>query len=252
MQNPENTFKAALKAGRSQVGIWNSISEPSVVEMLAGAGFDWMLIDAEHTPLSDLAVMQTLQCVAAYPTAPVVRVVANDTAAIKRLLDIGAQTLMVPYVETAQQAQAAVDAMRYGPEGVRGFAGLTRASRYGQVAGYGQTASDQLCLLVQVETRTGIQNLDAIAAVDGVDGVFIGPADLAASMGHPGNTGHPEVVAAVEGAVARLKALGMPSGFLSLDEAMNARCIELGTTFTAVGVDIALLISGVKALRARF
>nr|WP_099826187.1 aldolase/citrate lyase family protein [Oceaniglobus indicus] len=253
MKQPQNAFKSAIKAGKSQLGIWNSIAEPTVIEALAGAGFDWVLIDAEHTPLSDADVMRALQVIAAYPeTSAIVRPVANDTAVIKRLLDIGAQTLLVPYVETRAEAQAAVDAMHYGPRGLRGYAGLTRSSRYGQVEGYGTGASDPLCLLLQVETAKGIENLDAIAGVEGVDGVFIGPADLAASMGHPGNTGHPDVVGAVEHAIARLKELGMPAGFLSLDDAQNARCIELGTTFTAVGVDMALLLSGLKNLRARF
>jgi 4-hydroxy-2-oxoheptanedioate aldolase len=253
MQPPENLFKTRLKAGRSQLGIWNSISDPTVVEAVAGAGFDWMLIDAEHTPLSDGQVLQALQIAAAYPECPaVVRPIANDTAAIKRVLDLGAQTLLIPFVETEAEARRAIDAMHYGPRGVRGYGGLTRASRYGRVHGYGPTASDNLCLLVQVETARGLENLRAIATLPGVDGVFIGPADLAASLGHPGELAHPTVVAAIDDAIARLKDLGVPAGFLSLDEAQNARCIALGTTFTAVGVDMALLLDGLKALRTRF
>ncbi|SMY08707.1 HpcH/HpaI aldolase family protein [Flavimaricola marinus] len=253
MRNPKNAFKAALQAGTQQIGIWNTIDGKTVVEQLASCGFDWMLVDTEHSPISVTDVMSALQAIAAYPdTSAVVRAAGNDTVEIKRLLDIGVQSLMIPYVQTADEARAAVSAMRYGPHGVRGFAGMTRATRFAKVENYVQTVEDELCLIVQVETISAIGQLEEIASVEGVDAVFIGPADLAASMGHPGNTGHPEVVAVIKDAIARLKAMGKPAGILSLDTAFNRQCIEWGTTFTAVGVDLCLLDDAVRALATSF
>lgn len=253
MRNPVNRFKAALKRGEQQLGIWNTIGGPSVVETLASCGFDWILIDTEHAPVDVNDVMPALQAVAGYPqTSAVVRPAVNDTVLIKRLLDLGAQTLLIPYVQTPQEAEAAVRAMRYGPRGVRGFAGMTRATRFGKVEGYATRAEEELCLLVQVETDGAIDQLEAIAGVEGVDGVFIGPADLAASMGHPGNPGHADVVARIEEAIGRLGAMGVPSGILTLDRAFVRRCMALGTTFTAVGVDHVLLNDACVALERAF
>ncbi|MDQ2064909.1 aldolase/citrate lyase family protein [Xinfangfangia sp. CPCC 101601] len=247
-----NTFKRALKAGHSQIGIWNTIAGPVVPELLAGTGFDWILLDTEHsvTDLPDLVPM--LQAVAAYPIAPVVRPQANDTVLIKRALDLGAQTLLLPYIQTPAEAEAAVRAMRYAPRGIRGVSGLTRASRFGAIKDYVNRAEDELCLIVQVETGEALSRLEEIATVDGVDAVFIGPSDLAASLGHPGNAGHPDVVSKVEEAILRLKAVGVPSGILTLDQAFARRCLELGTTFTAVGVDMALLRNAALALAKGF
>ncbi|OYX41160.1 MAG: 4-hydroxy-2-oxo-heptane-1,7-dioate aldolase [Rhodobacterales bacterium 32-67-9] len=253
MKNPENRFKAALKAGRHQIGIWNSIGGNTVPEMLAGCGFDWVLVDTEHSPVDVNDVLPALQAIAAYPeTSALVRPAFNDPVLIKRILDHGAQTLLLPYIQSVEEAEAAVRAVRYPPAGIRGVAGLTRASRYGSVQRYTETASDEICLLLQVETAHAMKSLEAIAAVDGVDGIFIGPADLAASMGHPGNPGHPEVVAAIEAAIGKLKAMGKPAGILTLDENFARRCMELGTLFTAVSVDLAVLVKGVRDLRARF
>lgn len=253
MKNPTNHFKAALKAGKHQLGIWNSIGGETVVEHLAGCGFDWVLIDTEHSPVGVNDVLPALQAVAGYPgTTAIVRPTHNDTTIIKRLLDHGAQTLLIPYVQSAAEAEAAVSAMRYAPRGVRGFAGITRATRFGKVENYATRAEEELCLLVQVETKTALDQLEEIASVDGVDGVFIGPADLAASMGHPGNTAHPDVVAAIENAIARAIKLGVPVGILTLDRSFAKRCIELGTNFTAVGVDLALLDMAVVALEHEF
>ena len=253
MKNPENRFKAALKAGRHQLGIWNSIGGNTVPEMLAGCGFDWVLVDTEHSPVDVNDVLPALQAIAAYPeTSALVRPAFNDPVLIKRILDHGAQTLLLPYIQSVEEAEAAVRAVRYPPAGIRGVAGLTRASRYGAVDRYTETASDEICLLLQVETAHAMKSLKAIASVDGVDGIFIGPSDLAASMGHPGNPGHPEVVAAIEAAVATLTAMGKPAGILTLDENFARRCIELGTLFTAVSVDLAVLVKGVRDLRARF
>lgn len=181
-----------------------------------------------------------------------VRPASNDTVLIKRFLDLGAQTLLIPYVQNAEGARAAVAAMRYAPEGVRGVSGLTRATRFGRIPGYGKRAAEELCLLVQVETREALDRLEAIAAVEGVDGVFIGPADLAASLGHVGDAGHPDVVAAVEDAIRRLRAAGKPAGILTPDTAFAKRCIELGTVFTAAAIDAGILARGTKAVALQF
>ena len=253
MQNLPNAFKAALKNGTHQLGIWNSIGGPTVVEQLATCGYDWVLIDTEHSPVGVNDVLPALQAVAAYPqTTAIVRPASNDTVLIKRVLDLGAQTLLIPYVQSVEEAQAAVSAMRYAPRGVRGVAGVTRASRFGKIENYATRAEEQLCLVVQVETKMAVDRLEEIATVDGVDAVFIGPADLAASLGHPGNTGHPEVVATVEDAIGRLKKIGVPAGILTLDRAFAGRCMELGTAFTAVGVDLALLDQAATALQQEF
>jgi 4-hydroxy-2-oxoheptanedioate aldolase len=253
VKNPENRFKAALKSGRQQIGLWNTIGGNTVPEAMAGCGFDWVVIDTEHSAVEVVDVLGALQSMAAWPeVSPVVRPAFNDPVLIKRILDFGAQTLLLPYIQSADEARAAVRAVRYPPAGIRGVAGMTRASRYGAIDGYTAKANDEICLLLQVETRAALEALESIATVEGVDGIFIGPADLAASLGHPGNPGHSEVVAAIEGAIATLKSLGVPSGILSLDERFVRRCMELGTTFTAVGVDLALLVSAARALRARF
>jgi len=224
-----------------------------VPEILAGAGFDWMLLDTEHSYVEPVEMLGALQILAGFPeVSPVLRPVVNDTALIKRYLDMGVQTLLIPYVQTPEEAAAAVAAMRYPPEGVRGVAGLTRATRYGRVDGYAARAAEELCLIVQVETASALARIEEIASVEGVDAVFIGPSDLSTSMGFPGQAFRPEVTAAIEDGFARLKALGVPSGILSIDDAFARRSIELGTAFTAVGIDSLLLLQGLKALRASF
>ncbi|GAB5512070.1 MAG: 4-hydroxy-2-oxoheptanedioate aldolase [Hyphomicrobiales bacterium] len=253
MKNPKNLFKAALKSGKHQLGIWNTMGGNTVPELLAGAGFDWVLVDCEHSAVETIEVLPALQAIAAYPdVSPVVRPAENSPVLFKRLLDLGAQTLLVPYVQSAEEARNAVDAMRYGPHGMRGMAGMTRATRYGRVDDYFTDVEDELCLIVQVETVDGLNALEAIATTDGVDGVFIGPADLSASMGLPGQTSHPKVRAAIDDAIARLQALGVPSGILTLDTVEGASFIGQGTNFTAVGVDLALLANAVADLRQRF
>jgi 4-hydroxy-2-oxoheptanedioate aldolase len=253
MKNPENRFKTALREGRHQLGLWNTISDISVQEMLAGAGFDWIVIDTEHSPTDVPDVLPALQAMSAYPqVSPVVRPAANDPVLIKRLLDFGAQTLLLPYIQSREEAEAAVRAIRYAPRGIRGMAGLTRAGRYGAVEDYAKIADREICLILQAETAEALDRLEDIASVDGVDGVFIGPADLAASMGHPGELGHPEVTAAIEDAIARLRAIGMPAGILSVNPEVAQKWIGLGTTFTAVGIDLGVLRDGALALRGRF
>lgn len=252
MSLPVNRFKARLKAGEPQLGLWCSLASAYAAEVVAGAGFDWLMFDTEHSPGGIDSVLAQLQAVSGYPVSPVVRPDTNDVVLIKRYLDIGAQTLLIPYVQNVAEAEAAVAAVRYPPKGERGVAGMTRAGRFGRIKDYCKRAEDELCLLLQVETAEALKELEAIAAVDGVDGVFIGPSDLAASLGYIGETGHPEVIAAVEDALVRLKAIGKPSGVLTLDPVFARRCIALGAGFTAVGMDLALLARGADKLVADF
>ena len=248
MKNPKNLFKAALREGRHQIGIWNTIGGNTVAEALAGAGYDWVLIDCEHAPVETADVLPALQAIGQYPdVSAIVRPSSNDAVQFKRILDMGAQTLLVPYVETAAEAEAAISAMRYGPRGIRGMAGMTRATRYGKVDNYFNVAEDELCLIVQLETVRGIDNLEEIAAVDGVDALFIGPADLSASMGLPGETDDPRVIAKVETAIERSQSLGIPCGLMSLKEKQANTYIETGSSFTAVAVDLVLLVEAARS-----
>jgi 4-hydroxy-2-oxoheptanedioate aldolase len=224
-----------------------------VPELLAGTGFDWVLVDCEHAAIETVEVLPALQAIGQNPTvSALVRPAHNDATLFKRLLDMGAQTLLVPYVQTAQEAAAAVSAMRYAPHGIRGMAGTTRATRYGQVENYFATASDELCLVVQIETVEGMKNLEAIAQTDGVDAVFIGPADLSASMGYPGNPNHPEVLAAIKDIIMRMQAIDVPAGLMSLDPVTAKGYLEMGASFVAVGVDLLMLADAARNLRAAF
>ena len=249
---PQNRFKRAIAAGRQQIGLWVSLASPYSAEIVAGSGFDWMVIDTAHSPNEVDTTLAQLQVSAAYPVMPVVRPAWNDTVLIKRHLDIGAQTLLVPYVSTAAEAARAVGAARYPTRGVRGVAGVTRAARFGRVKDYARRAEEELCMLVQVETREGLDNLEAIARTDGVDGVFIGPADLAAALGHLGDAQHTEVQSAIKDAIARIRACGKPAGILATDEASTRRYIEWGTVFTAVGLDIMVLARETEKLAQKF
>lgn len=252
MELHRNRFKHAIAEGRQQIGLWCSLPGSYAAEAIAGSGFDWIVLDTEHSPGDPLTVLPQLQAGAAYDTSMVVRPASNDPVLIKRILDVGAQTLIIPYVQTRAEAEAAVAAMRYPPAGIRGVAGSTRASGFGRITGYARRAEEELCLLVQVETRAALAEIEAIAAVDGVDGIFIGPADLAASLGYPGEPGHPEVVATIEDAIRRIRKAGKPAGILTLDRAFARRCIETGTVFTAVGTDISLLVQSSDELAADF
>lgn len=252
MDLPVNRFKARLKAGDSQIGVWGTIPDACVIEMLAGAGFDWLVIDTEHTPVEVSAVLPLLQAAAPYQTECIVRPVVNDTALIKRHLDQGAQTLLLPYIQSRTEAEAAVAAVHYGPQGLRGVAGTMRAARYGRVKDYVARANPEICLLLQIESALALERLDDIATVPGVDGVFIGPADLAASMGYPGQSAHPDVRKAIRRSIGRLGELGVPSGILATDPVFARDCIAAGTRFTAVGVDMSLLVGAVDALAAGF
>jgi 4-hydroxy-2-oxoheptanedioate aldolase len=252
MRLPENRFKRALADRRQQLGLWCSLPSAFAAEIVAPAGFDWLLFDTEHAPSSIPTVLSQLQAVAPYEVSPAVRAAANDTVLIKRLLDIGAQTLFLPYVQSAEEAQRAVLSMRYPPDGIRGVSGLTRATRFGRVEGYFRRASEELCLVVQVETKAALDDLEVIARVDGVDGVFIGPADLAASLGYPGEPNNPAVQSVIEDAIRRIRACSKPAGILSPDTVFAQRCIEIGTTFTAVAIDIGILARGAEKLAKQF
>ncbi len=253
MEMPINRFKQRLQAGEAQIGLWLGLADPYCAELAANAGFDWLLIDGEHAPNDLRGLLGQLQAVAPYTSQPVIRPVIGDTALIKQLLDIGAQTLLVPMVESAEQARQLVRAMHYPPTGVRGVgSALARASRWNSIPGYLDQADAQMCLLVQIENLEGLANLDAIAAVEGVDGVFIGPADLSASMGHRGNPGHPEVQAAIEDAISRIQKAGKAAGILSADQTLARRYLELGARFVAVGVDTTVLMRGLQTLASAF
>ena len=242
MNMPPNAFKAALRKNAPLYGIWSGFATAYAAEIVASTGYDWMLIDGEHAPNTVPSVLSQLQAVAAYDTSPIVRAVSGDANLIKQLLDVGAQTLMIPMVETAEQAQALVRAMRYPPHGTRGVGGgLTRATRWDGVTDYLATAHEQLCLIVQVESRLGVENVEAIASVEGVDAVFIGPADLSIGLGHAGNPAHPEVQSRIQHAVNATRAAGKACGILAPNEDDARRYHAWGCQFIAVAIDICLL-----------
>jgi 4-hydroxy-2-oxoheptanedioate aldolase len=252
MDLPRNFFKHALRAGTPQIGLWSSLSSAYTVEIIAGAGFDWILLDMEHSPNDLESLLVQLQAAAPYPTTPIVRVPWNDMVTIKRVLDAGAQSLLIPYVCSVEEAKAAVAATRYPPAGVRGVAGTTRATRFGRVKEYARRAHEELCVLVQVETKPALDQLEAICAVEGVDGVFIGPADLHASMGYPGETTNPAVMPLIEEAMRRIRKSGKAPGYLSPVEADAKRMLGASALFVAVGADVGLLARGAEALAAKF
>jgi 4-hydroxy-2-oxoheptanedioate aldolase len=247
-----NPFKRALKAGRLQIGLWHSLSNHLAVEIITDSGFDWVLLDTEHAPNELPMVHNQLQAAGSGTAHAVVRPAWNDPVIIKRLLDVGAQSLLIPYVETEEEARRAVLATRYPPEGFRGFASQARASRYGRIKGYHAAAHEEICVLVQVETKHGLQNLGQIARVEGVDGVFIGPADLSASLGYLGNPQHPGAQEAMHDAVKRLKKVGKPAGMLTGVEEEARRYIDWGYQFVAVGADVGLLAKNADVLAKKF
>jgi 4-hydroxy-2-oxoheptanedioate aldolase len=247
-----NAFKRALKAGKPQIGLWSSLSSHYTVEVIAGAGFDWILLDCEHSPNDLESLLVQLQAAAPYPSHPVVRVPWNDMVSMKRVLDIGAQSLLVPYVSNAEEAKAAVSYIRYPPAGVRGVAGTTRATRFGRVKDYAKRAHEEICLLLQVETQGALDNIEAICAVDGVDGVFIGPADLHASLGYTGEIANPKVKPLIDEAIRRIRKCGKAAGILTPNEADAKHWLECGALFVAVGADVGILARGAEALAAKF
>lgn len=252
MHLPANAFKAALRSGQTQIGIWSSLSDPTVAELLAGCGYDWMMLDTEHSTAGPNEVIGFLRTVAPYPVSPVVRPGWNNPVEIKKLLDAGAQTLLIPYVQSAEEARSAVAAVTYPPKGVRGVSGITRATRYGVVADYAARANEEICLLVQVETREALSQLGEIAQVPGVDGVFFGPADLAASFGYPGQPSHQEIKRVILDGIGVLGELGVPAGILSLDQDFLREARTAGALFIAVDVDSGLLRRSAATRRAEW
>lgn len=249
---PQNRFKRALASGTPQIGLWMSLASPAATEVAAGAGFDWLLLDMEHSPNELPDIAHHLRAAEGGTAEPVVRVPWNEPVIVKRLLDIGARTLLFPFVQSADEARRAVAATRYPPQGIRGFAGTTRANRYGRVADYAKRASEEICVLVQCETRKAVADIPAIAATEGIDGIFIGPADLAADMGHLANTQHADVQAAILDAGKRIRAAGKAPGFLSVREDETRRVLDAGFLFVAVGSDVGVLARHSEALARAF
>jgi 4-hydroxy-2-oxoheptanedioate aldolase len=253
MNIPVNTFKQALQEGRPQIGLWLGLANAYCAEICAGADFDWLLIDSEHAPNDLQTLLAQLQAVAPYRSHPIIRVPIGDVTFIKQILDLGVQTLLVPVVETAVAAAEMVRAVHYPPVGIRGVgSALARASRWNRIGNYLHAADEQMCLLVQVETARGVDNLHAIASVEGVDGIFIGPSDLSASLGYRGQPAHAEVQKVIESSIATVLAAGKAVGILTADEALAKRYLELGCTFVAVGVDATLLASATDRLAAKY
>jgi len=250
---PRNRFKAGLETGQAQYGVWLGIPDNTVAELMAGAGFDWLVIDNEHGPYELRDVMAHLQAMAPYDVAPIVRPVDDNPALLKKLCDIGAQSFIVPMIDTPEQAAAVVSAVKYPPSGRRGLGtSMARAARWNSVPGYVQQANDEICVIVQAETVTAIDNLDAIANTPGIDGVFFGPSDLSASMGLAGDVSHPDVVAAVGAGLRAVRAAGKHAGLLCLDESQVSHFVECGANFVGVGVDALLLGNSARSLATRF
>ena len=248
-----NAFKQAIRRGQRQIGLWQALASPYSIEICAGAGFDWLLVDGEHAPNDLPLILAQLQAAAPYPVEPVVRLPVGDPVLIKQMLDIGARTLLVPMIESEEQAVEMVRATRYPPHGVRGVgSAIGRASRWNRTKDYLHTASEEICLLLQIESVAGLEALDAITAVEGVDGVFVGPSDLAAALGHLGDPGHKLVQDAIESAFVRILANGKAAGILIADEMLARRYLGLGASFVAVGTDITILARGAEQLARRF
>lgn len=253
MDMPLNHFKRALQQRQMQIGLFVGLADTMAAEVVGTAGFDWLIVDGEHGPNDLRSIIAQLQVLAPYDAHLTVRTVDHDVAKIKQLLDGGAQTLMVPMVESAAEAATLVRAMRYPPAGIRGVGtALARAARWNGVGDYLAQADHEMCLLVQIESMRALAALDEILGVDGVDGVFIGPADLAASMGHLGNPAHPQVRAAIEQAIRTIVASGKAAGALATDPETAARYQSLGACFLQVGVDTLLLRNAAVSLAQTF
>jgi 4-hydroxy-2-oxoheptanedioate aldolase len=252
MEMPVNALKRSLRAGRAQIGLWSSLSSHISVEVLAGSGFDWLLLDTEHSP-NDLPMLHTqLMAMVGGSASAIVRPAWNDPVLIKRILDLGAQSLLIPMVQDAEEARRAVAATRYPPHGIRGMGTIIRANHFGRVKDYLARVNDELCVIVQIETQKALGNLAAIAAVEGVDCLFIGPSDLSADMGYLGQSGHPVVKAAIDAAIGQIRGAGKVAGILTGVEADAQHWLELGALFVGVGSDVGILARQTEALAARF
>ena len=251
-QSFPNSFKRDLLAGKRLIGCWSSLANAITTEVLGVAGFDWILLDGEHSPNDVTTFIPQLMALKDSPSAPVVRPASNNEVEMKRLLDAGFYNFLVPFVESADEALRAVRATRYPPQGVRGVSVSQRSNRYGTVPDYFKSINDHICVMVQIESRAGVAAARDIAAVDGVDCIFVGPSDLAANLGHLGNAGHPDVQQVIASVFADAKACGKPIGILAPVEADARRYIEMGATFVAVGSDLGVFRSASQALRDRY
>ena len=251
-RSPPNAFRADLLACKPLVGCWVSLSNPMTAEVLGLAGFDWLLIDGEHAPNDVSTLVPQLMALKDSVSAPVVRPPWNEPVIIKRLLDAGFHNFLIPFVESAEQARAAVASTRYPPRGIRGVSVSQRGNRYGTTPDYLEIVDDNIAVMVQIESRGGLEAIDAITAVDGVDGLFVGPQDLAAALGHLGNPAHPDVQKAIRHIIERARAGGKAAGTLAPVEADARRYMEWGATFVAVGSDLGLFRSATQSLRDKF
>lgn len=253
MAAPKNIFKAALKNHDPQIGLWLGLANNYTAELIGSAGFDWLLIDGEHAPNTLQTMVGQLQAIAPYDSHPIVRPAWADHVALKQILDLGVQTVLAPMVDNAEQALEIVKATRYPPAGIRGVgSALARASQFNRTADYLTTANEEICVLVQIESLQAVKELDKILTVDGVDGVFIGPADLSASLGYIGQPNHPEVVKVIEQSIAKIVAAGKAPGILMADKVQAKHYLSLGALFVAVGSDTGLLMNSTKALVNEF
>lgn len=247
-----NRFKRALREGRRQIGLWTQLCSGTVAEILADSGYDWLVIDTEHAPNELPNVVEQLRALEGTSVTPIVRPAWNDAVLFKRLLDVGVQTLVVPYVQSAEEAARAVAATRYPPVGVRGVAVTHRANRYGRVKDYARRAHEEICVIVQLETRAGLSQLEAIAAVKGVDALFVGPSDLSADLGHLGDNRHPDVQKVIAETCARCRSAGKPVGILAPVQEDAHRFLDLGFSFVGVGSDAGVLRDAAERLRRSF
>ncbi|WP_332775732.1 2-dehydro-3-deoxyglucarate aldolase [Polaromonas sp.] len=251
-QSFPNSFKRDLRAGKKLIGCWSSLSNAITTEVLGVVGFDWVLLDGEHSPNDVATFIPQLMALKDSVTAPVVRPSSNNEIEIKRLLDAGFYNFLIPFVESAEEARRAVAATRYPPQGIRGVSVAQRSNRYGTVPDYFKSINEHICVMVQIESRAGVAAAREIAALDGIDCVFVGPSDLAAALGHLGNAGHPEVQAAIAAVFADAKACGKPAGILAPVELDARRYMDMGATFVGVGSDLGVFRSALQALHDRY
>jgi 2-dehydro-3-deoxyglucarate aldolase len=247
-----NPFRRALRAGETVIGCWSSLGSPITTELIGAIGFDWVLLDAEHAPNDVLTLIPQLMALKDSSSAPVVRPPSNDSVVIKRLLDSGFFNFLIPFVDSAADAARAVAATRYPPQGIRGVSVGHRGNRYGLLADYLETANENIGVAVQIESRAAVQAIDEIVAVDGVDAAFVGPSDLAASLGHLGNAGHPDVQQAIARVFASARAAGKASGILAPVQADAERYLSMGAQMVAVCADLGLLKGAALAVQKHF
>lgn len=252
MELPRNAIKRAMQEKRPHYGLFSTLASPYAAEIVAGCGFDWILVDLEHAPNDVPTLLEQLQAIAPYRSQVAVRLPSNDEVVVKRVLDVGVQTLLVPHVSNAQEARAAVASTRYPPAGVRGVGGTTRATRFGRVKDYVTRAHEEICLFPMVENQEGLDNIEAICAVEGVDGVFLGPGDLSVELGYQGKSNHPELLSRIEDATRRIARTGKASGYMSTVEADVRRMVRAGALFCGVGMDAAILARTSEALSSAF